>query len=287
MSNDHHEFCELFPDLPKEELEDLANDIRSNGQRTPITRWNGKILDGKNRFAACGIAGIEPTFIEWNPKSTVNAEQEALEFCVSANMNRRQLNESQRAMIAAKIATLRKGWQANPPAGGMSQESAADRVNASVRSTQRAKVVLNDGSKSLVKAVTNGNVSVRDAANIVSLPKSEQSKAVKAVESGKATTVSQAVKQKSVTESMTPSLTASAKIDNYLSQMKQAAETLSTSRAELLMAIGEKKSSCLAFKNQSGGLEQSFVQQATINAALNAIRDTTVRWTKLKYEVDK
>jgi len=47
-----HELANVFPMLQQTELESLAADIRANGQRHAITLYQGKILDGRNRYAA-------------------------------------------------------------------------------------------------------------------------------------------------------------------------------------------------------------------------------------------
>lgn len=49
--------------LSEPDLRKLADDIKENGLLHPIvTDPQGVILDGRNRYAACEIAGIEPTF---------------------------------------------------------------------------------------------------------------------------------------------------------------------------------------------------------------------------------
>ena len=55
----------LFPRLGDAELRQLAADIKANGLLNPVVRHRGKILDGRNRLAACEIAGVKPKFVEW------------------------------------------------------------------------------------------------------------------------------------------------------------------------------------------------------------------------------
>lgn len=50
-----HQFCAVFLDLGKDVLKSLAADIKANGQHEKIKLFEGKILDGKNRAAACAI----------------------------------------------------------------------------------------------------------------------------------------------------------------------------------------------------------------------------------------
>ncbi len=61
-----HPACKLFPQLPKDELKALAADIKANGLQNSIVLYEGKILDGRNRWLACRIAKVKPTFVQWN-----------------------------------------------------------------------------------------------------------------------------------------------------------------------------------------------------------------------------
>ena len=69
-----------------------------------------------------------------------------LAYVISANLQRRHLSESQRAMVAAKLANLpdgvRKDRSANLRTLSVSQPEAAKLLNVSVRSVQSAKALL-------------------------------------------------------------------------------------------------------------------------------------------------
>jgi hypothetical protein len=101
-----HDMANLFPMLDVDELKALATDILENGQREPITLFEGKILDGRNRYFACLDAGVEPLFTEYNGRDPIG-------YVVSLNLKRRHLGESQRAMVAAKLANLSGGQRAD------------------------------------------------------------------------------------------------------------------------------------------------------------------------------
>lgn len=168
-----HPFAEVFPLLDDAEFDELVADIKQHGLREKIWLYEGKILDGRNRFLACKTAKVEPQFREYKGN-------DALAFVVSLNVQRRHLTDSQRAMAAAKIATMQQGTRTDlAPIGAKSQTEAAEELKVGRRSVQRAKTVIEKGSKALQKAVESGEVSVSKAAKVVDLPKPEQLKAAK------------------------------------------------------------------------------------------------------------
>ena len=56
--NGNHPACLLFPKLTGPALDELAADIKDRGLIEPIVLLHGQVLDGKNRLAACRIAGV-------------------------------------------------------------------------------------------------------------------------------------------------------------------------------------------------------------------------------------
>jgi hypothetical protein len=169
-----HPYAEIFPLIEGADFEALIADIKEHGLREAIWQLDGKILDGRNRFLACQKAKVTPKYRQFK-----GDDGAALAFVVSANVKRRHLNASQLSMAAGKIATLRDGQRADE-VSGVSIETAAQIIGASVGSTKRARQVLDHGSKALQKAVESGEVSVSKAANVVELPKPEQLAAAKA-----------------------------------------------------------------------------------------------------------
>lgn len=165
----HHEFASLFPMLPDAELQALAADIKENGLQTPITTLDDQILDGRNRHRACEIAGVLPNFTRFVGK-------DPLAFVISHNLHRRHLDESQRAVIAKKLTNMKSGRPSSesPPKGGVSTADAAEMLNTSVRSVQRAARVLENGSAELQKAVEDGDIPLTPAEVVSRLPKEEQ-----------------------------------------------------------------------------------------------------------------
>jgi hypothetical protein len=177
-----HEMAQLFPLMDRAEYEAFLADIRDNGQREPIWIFEDKILDGRNRARACAELGIEVAVRVWQGDDPVA-------FVLSQNLHRRHLNESQRAAIAAEIASMRPGGQSvrrdgEPNTGTnrqicrFSQGDAAGLMNVSERSVRSARQVLDDGVAELVEAVKNGAVTLGAAEPISRLRACEQRKTV-------------------------------------------------------------------------------------------------------------
>jgi hypothetical protein len=98
-----------------------------------------------------------------------------LAFVVSSNLHRRHLDESQRAMVAARLAHLPKGLRADhAQICASSQPDAAELLNVGRRSVQHARQVLDHGTPDLQHAVEAGAVSVSAAATVAKLPEEVQ-----------------------------------------------------------------------------------------------------------------
>jgi len=209
-----HPLANIFPLMPDRELERLTDDIAAHGQLEPIHVYEGKILDGRNRFLALGRLNREPRWEAWDDQC------DPLAFVIARNVHRRHLGESQRALAAARLATLCRGQNASrvghpgaqdqaaqvpatqglreTPIGASRNETpatitidrAADLFNVAPRSVNRARRVLERGDAALVQIVEEGIVSVNDAAKIATRPNNVQRAAVEAVRACKVRTVS-------------------------------------------------------------------------------------------------
>ena len=87
-------------------------------------------------------------------------------FVVSMNLHRRHLTASQRAMIAARLATRPRGSNQHGSNETPSQAEAAASLKVSHATVKRAASVLASGSPELVQAVTDGAVSVSAAEQV-------------------------------------------------------------------------------------------------------------------------
>ena len=174
MDFEFHPLANLFPLLEGQEFDDLVADILKNGLREPITLLGSRILDGRNRYRACLKAGVEVRHREFHGDN-------AAALVVSMNLHRRQLNESQRAMVALKLAKLKGGgdWQSEEAESAnlrlhMPRAEAAKVLNVSERSIDSAAAVAKKGVPKLVQAVERGEVRLSRATKIAGLPAAKQ-----------------------------------------------------------------------------------------------------------------
>jgi N6-adenosine-specific RNA methylase IME4 len=160
-----HPAAEVLPLLEGEEFEALVADVRAHGLINPITLLKGRILDGRNRYWACLAAEVEPRFVEF-------AGGDPIAFIISVNVKRRHLDESQRAMVAARLETMTHGGARRSDQDAnlhleMSRQRAAGLVNVSARSVASAREVLDHGEPDLVRAVDQGEIAVSLAVQLL------------------------------------------------------------------------------------------------------------------------
>lgn len=101
-----HPAANVFPLMDDVRLQGLADDIALNGLREPIQVYRGKVLDGRNRLAACEIAGVTPRF-EHLPDDV-----SPWRMAWSLNGQRRDLSSDQRYLLWKECADADAEWQA-------------------------------------------------------------------------------------------------------------------------------------------------------------------------------
>jgi len=171
MNYEYHELANLFPMMEQSQYEDLVADIKENGLIESIILHEGKILDGRNRYNACIDSNVVPNFVEYEG-------EDALSYVISLNLNRRHLNESQRAMIGANLANM-KGRRKVDQLDHFSNKDVAEKLNVGLGSIKRAKKVQKEGIEDLQKSVEAGKVSVSAASDIAKLTPEQQKIVIK------------------------------------------------------------------------------------------------------------
>ena len=164
----YHPLADIFPLIDEAESDMLAEDIAANGLLEPIVLYNGLILDGRNRYRACLKVGIRP--------ETVNYEGiDPAAYVISLNLRRRHLNESQRAMVAAKVETIHQGRPKKDANLHVLRSDVAKMLNVSPRSVASAHSVMIRANDRIIKAVEQGELSVSSAADVSTLSHARQS----------------------------------------------------------------------------------------------------------------
>lgn len=179
-----HPAAAKFPTMVEDELIELGKDIRDRGQRHKCVVSGNVLLDGRNRWRACELMGIEPEIEEWNGQGGSE-----IAFVISLNLQRRHLDSEQRKLLGAellpmfeeeaaarRLANLRKGdvvpiapngaigeSHAAKELQGKASEMAARAVGESPRSIERAKVVLDRGTPEELEKVRSGRMSISAA----------------------------------------------------------------------------------------------------------------------------
>lgn len=179
--------------LGKEELQALADDIKVRGLLNPIVRHQGRILDGRNRLAACELAGVEPAFVEWDGTGSPT------EWVISTNLFRRHLTSSQRAVVALDLLPLLekeakerqrlsrgRGKKRAQSCATFSGNGKASAVAARVTRTNARYVEIVKGisavAPELVEKIRNAKLTVPEAKELSKLPPPQRTRALKQIE---------------------------------------------------------------------------------------------------------
>lgn len=93
---EYHDIANMYPMAILDEFELLKQSIKDRGQEVPIVIYEDKILDGRNRYKACKELSITPIV-----KIFEGSYNDALDYSIEVNSGRRNLDKSQKAMVAA------------------------------------------------------------------------------------------------------------------------------------------------------------------------------------------
>lgn len=171
-----HAFADAFPLLEGDAWQRFVDDVKTNGlQDKKIHTYRGEILDGRNRGRAAELLDLKVTFVPYDGDDPIG-------FVMSRNFHRRQLNESQRAMVASKLATLKPGRQKKGPrSGALSLDEAAAAANVGRGTVEAAKVVRDRGVPELAAAVERGDITLAAAVKLAELELTDQPAALKRI----------------------------------------------------------------------------------------------------------
>jgi hypothetical protein len=168
---EYHKLASIFPRMESKQYKPFADDIAKHGLREPICLFEGKILDGRHRYEAMKVAKREFDELDF---TELDEGTDPIDYIKSHNLYHRHLTESQRGMVAAKLASLNQLGSNQHTAKGPSIEEASKAVNVSKATTERAKTVLDKGVPKLVEMVEQGKIKASVAQKIADKTKEDQ-----------------------------------------------------------------------------------------------------------------
>lgn len=186
MTLEFHPLANIFPLIEGAEFDALVADVKENGVQQPIILFEGKILDGRNRYRAATQAGVEFDTTEY-------FEADPLAYVVSLNLHRRHLDEGQRATVAGKLETLKHGERADRHANlhlsPVKRSQAAEMLNVSSRSVASARSVIDavdaeEAIPEILHAMEQGRLAPSMAEKIVKADPEIQKKIIARVNEG-------------------------------------------------------------------------------------------------------
>lgn len=175
-----HPYASVLPMLGIADANELAADIQAHGLREDIVLFEGKILDGRNRYKACKTVNVEPRFVD------LNGDGDPIDFIVSKNIARRHLTQSQKAVVKARILELPRG---NPNLGSSKTPTnpkgafcapletiaeAAKKIDVSPRTLKQAKQVIREAPSETILQVERGEKSVATAVKEIKAEKEKE-----------------------------------------------------------------------------------------------------------------
>jgi len=168
-----HQYCEMIPPMSKTEYARLKDSIKRKGLLVPIVLLSDEILDGRHRYQACKELDFVPETVQYTGDDPFG-------YAVSLNATRRHLNQSQRALLATNMATLKQGEAGN----GRKVETqirvstptikqASKALGVSTTTIDAAKKLKSTATSSVIKAVENGSITINAAQKVTDNTESE------------------------------------------------------------------------------------------------------------------
>lgn len=167
----------------------LTADIKEHGLRDPIVLFEGKILDGANRYICAKAAGY--TFTDDDFVVFGGTWNEAVAFCMSKNIYRRHLTATERAMYVVQLnAMLRPEedthrqvsarGQADDRRSPITLTTLAEIAEVSRDTVTRVAAVSRKAEPEVKDAMKRGEVNVGAAEKLAELSPEEQRRVVAA-----------------------------------------------------------------------------------------------------------
>lgn len=179
----HPTFQTLLP-INDKELENIVKDMEENGfdRSKPVCIWREEnvLIDGYTRFTAAKKARLSEIY---KYEMSFGTEQEALEYAMKQQLNRRNLNDAGKIMLIEKLDNLRNpGRKSSDPEAdaeprGKSAQALAESLGIGTRTVERGRYVLANADEETLEEVKSGKKSINQAAKKIKQQKDEQKKA--------------------------------------------------------------------------------------------------------------
>jgi AraC-like DNA-binding protein len=122
---EYHELAQMLPLMNEPDCNELAANMKEVGQQVPIVLFEGKILDGRNRYRACEKLGIEPRIAHYN-------KDQARDYVISQNLYRRHYSRFEKNGLLMRLIAKQESLD-------MTNKEVAQTAGVSKRTVQRAK----------------------------------------------------------------------------------------------------------------------------------------------------
>ena len=153
-----HPYAHIFPPMNQDDMSfgDFCESVKTQGIKVPIVLYKGQILDGRHRYY---VYTQYPDDIELRTEEFTGNDEQALQFVLALNKDRRNLNESQRALAAYNYSRLESMLDMK---ADVAQTLAINLFRASKKMVQIVGEIHNDkrhtldNKRLLVKAIEKG-----------------------------------------------------------------------------------------------------------------------------------
>lgn len=158
-----HPLAARWPMLPDDELAALADSIAAEGLLTPlVVDVHGRLLDGRNRLAACTQVAVDPVFVEHDATN----EADIRAFINAQNAHRRNVSTGQKAMaVAEQLATEGKRANGRWRRESLGNTESRDTDQRTWLDAMRLAGLVIDQLPELADQVISGEVALSDAAD--------------------------------------------------------------------------------------------------------------------------
>jgi hypothetical protein len=167
----------------------LERSLLAEGCRDALVLWGDVLIDGHNRYEICTRHGIEFHTVQ---NTNFDSLDDVMLWVIDNHLARRSVSDFQRGVLALRkkdIVTARVAQRAAVPEAQAApdapepppwntREEVAKAARVSSNTISQIERIQKAATPQLVEAVRSGTISINAAANVASLPPSEQVAAV-------------------------------------------------------------------------------------------------------------